>query len=56
MKIKEGDVLICKSQECTVELTVTKTCDSLACGVECEVEATCHDKAMELKKKKQQED
>jgi hypothetical protein len=51
MKVKEGDVLICKSKDCTVELKVTKACDSKSCGVECDVKATCHDKPMELKKK-----
>jgi hypothetical protein len=51
MKVKEADVLICKSDNCTVELLVTKACDSKTCGVECDVKATCHNKPMELKKK-----
>jgi len=51
LKVKEGDVLICKSKDCTVELTVTKACDSKTCGVECDIKATCHNKPMELKKK-----
>jgi hypothetical protein len=52
MKVKEGDVLICKSKDCTVELTVTKACESDRCGVECDIDAKCHSKPMELKKKK----
>jgi hypothetical protein len=51
MKVKEGDVLICKGKDCTVELTVTKACDSKTCGTECDIKATCHGKPMELKKK-----
>jgi hypothetical protein len=51
MKVKEGDVLICKSKGCTVELTVTKACDSKTCGIECDIKATCHNKPMELRKK-----
>jgi hypothetical protein len=50
MKVKEGDVLICKSKDCNVELTVTKACSSSTCGVECEVELSCHNVPMELKK------
>ena len=51
MKVKEGDVLICKSKDCAVELKVTKACDSKTCGTECDIKATCHNKPMELKKK-----
>ena len=51
MKVKKGDVLICKSDDCTVELLVTKACDSKKCGVECDVKATCHNKPMGFKKK-----
>jgi len=51
MKVKEGDILICKGKDCTVELKVTKACDSKTCGVECDIKATCHDKPMELKKR-----
>ena len=51
MKVKEGDVLVCKSKDCTVELTVTKACDSKTCRTECDVDAKCHGKPMELKKK-----
>ena len=51
MKVKEGDVLICKSKDCAVELTVTKARDNKSCGTECDIKATCHNKPMELKKK-----
>jgi hypothetical protein len=51
MKVKEGDVLICRSKDCEVELTVTKACDSAKCGVECDLEVSCHGGPMELKKK-----
>lgn len=51
MKVKEGDVLICKTNDSSVGLTVTKACDSRTCGTECDIKATCQNKAMELKKK-----
>jgi hypothetical protein len=51
MKVKEGDVLICKSKDCEAELTVTKACDSKTCGVECDLDLSCHGVPMELKKK-----
>jgi hypothetical protein len=51
MKVKEGDVLICTSKDCTVELTVTKACTSATCGVECDLDLSCHGANMELKKK-----
>jgi hypothetical protein len=51
IKVKEGDVLICRSKDRTVELTVAKAHDSKICGTECDIRATCHDKSMELKKK-----
>ena len=51
MKVKEGDVLICSSKDCTVELKVTKACDSHSCGHECDIKATCHDKPMVIRKK-----
>ena len=51
MKVTEGDVLICKSKDCSVELTVTKACDSEGCGTECDIKATCHNKPMEMKEK-----
>jgi hypothetical protein len=51
MKVKEGDVLICKSEDCVAELTVTKACDSKTCGVECDLDVSCHGKPMELKQK-----
>ena len=50
MKVKEGDVLVCKSKDCEVELTVTKACTSETCGVECDLELSCHGGSMELKK------
>ena len=51
MKVKEGDVLICTSKDCTVELKVMHACDSKVCGHGCDIKATCHDKPMEMKKK-----
>lgn len=51
MKVKEGDVLVCKESDCTVELTVTKSCDGDSCGVECDIAATCHGEPMTLKEK-----
>jgi hypothetical protein len=51
MKVREGDVLVCTSKDCTVELKVMKACHSDTCGVECDIKATCHGKPMELKKK-----
>jgi hypothetical protein len=51
MKVKEGDVLICKSKDCEAELTVTKACNSKTCGVECDVDISCHGEPMKLKKK-----
>jgi len=51
MKVKEGDVLVCKEKDCTVELTVTKACTTDTCGVECDIEATCHKEPMKLKKR-----
>ena len=49
MKAKEGDVIVCESPDCTVELTVTKSCQSNSCGTACEVTATCCDEPMKLK-------
>jgi hypothetical protein len=51
MKVKDGDVLICTSKDCTVELKVIHACTSKVCGVGCDIKATCHDKPMEIKKK-----
>jgi hypothetical protein len=51
MKVKDGDVLVCSSKDCNVELTVSKVCDSKTCGTGCDIKATCHDKPMTLKKK-----
>jgi len=51
MKVKEGDVLVCKCKDCTIELTVTKACNPDACGVECDISASCCDGAMEIKMK-----
>ena len=53
MKVREGDVLVCRTKDCTVELTVTKACNSKTCGVTCEVDATCHGEPMKLKMKKE---
>lgn len=49
IKVKEGDVLVCKGQDCNIEFTVTKACDDETCGTECELDITCHDGEMELK-------
>lgn len=49
MKVEEGDVLICSTEDCEVELTVTRACKSKTCGAACEIEATCCDEPMELK-------
>ncbi len=50
MKVKEGDVLICTSEDCTVELKVIHECTGEVCGAGCDIEATCHGKPMTLKK------
>jgi hypothetical protein len=49
MKVKEGDVLVCKCKDCDVELTVTKACKSEVCGTRCDVKAMCCDEPMKLK-------
>jgi hypothetical protein len=49
MKVHEGDVLICGTDDCKVELTVTKSCESSTCGEACDIEATCCDEPMEVK-------
>jgi hypothetical protein len=46
LKVKEGDVLVCKCKDCTIELTVTKACNPDACGVECDISASCCDGTM----------
>ena len=51
MKVKEGDILICTSKDCKVELKVVHACHSEACGIGCDIKALCHDKPMKLKKK-----
>jgi hypothetical protein len=51
MKVKEGDVLVCSSKDCNVELSVLKTCDSEKCGVECDLDMSCHGEQMQIKKK-----
>jgi len=51
MKVKEGDVLVCTCKDCTIELTVTKACNTDACGIECDISASCCDGAMEIKMK-----
>ena len=50
MKVKEGDILICNCEDCTLELTVTKACTTEKCGVECEINAECCGEPMSLKK------
>jgi hypothetical protein len=54
MKVHEGDVLVCGTDDCKVELTVTKECMSNSCGEPCEIEATCCKEPMELKESTQQ--
>ena len=49
MKVEEGDVLICSTEDCEVELTVTRACKSKSCGAACDIEASCCDEPMELK-------
>jgi len=49
MKVREGDVLVCSTEDCKVELTVTKECVSETCGESCDITATCCKKPMELK-------
>ncbi len=50
MKVKKGDKLVCSCNDCSVELTVTSTCDADKCGLECDVKAICCDKPMVVKK------
>jgi len=50
MKVKKGDVLVCSCEDCNVELTVTKACDTEKCDIKCDVNAVCCDKPMKLKK------
>ena len=54
MKVHEGDVLVCGTGDCKVELTVTKECMSKTCGEPCEIEAICCKEPMELKEHTQQ--
>jgi len=49
MKVKEGDTIVCEDRECTVELKVTKACDSNSQGKPCEINATCCDQSMKVK-------
>jgi hypothetical protein len=50
MKVNEGDVLVCGTEDCQVELTVTKACKSETCSDDCDIEATCCKEPMEVKK------
>jgi hypothetical protein len=50
MKVNEGDVLVCGTEDCQVELTVTKACKSETCSDACDIEATCCKEPMEVKK------
>jgi hypothetical protein len=52
MDVKKGDVLVCGTEDCQVELTVTKDCQAKTCGSACNIEATCCKKPMELKTSK----
>ena len=49
MRVKEGDVLVCGTPDCKVELTVTRDCQSK--DESCEIEISCCDEPMELKEK-----
>jgi hypothetical protein len=49
MEVKEGDILVCQCDDCNIELTVTKVCDTKSCGVKCELDLKCCDKPMKLK-------
>jgi hypothetical protein len=51
MKVHEGDVLICGTEDCKVELTVTKECVANSCDDACDIEATCCEEPMQLKNK-----
>ena len=52
MKVHDGDVLICGTSDCKVELTVTHSCESETCGDACDLEAICCKEPMELKSEK----
>lgn len=49
MKVKEGDVIVCSTGDCQVELTVTKGCKAKTCGAACDIEATCCNEPMKPK-------
>lgn len=49
MEVKEGDVLVCQCDDCNIELTVTKACDTKSCGVKCDIDVNCCDQPMKLK-------
>jgi hypothetical protein len=50
MKVREGDVLVCSSGDCYIELTVTRTCLKDMCGVvDCDFDLRCCGKPMKLK-------
>ena len=51
MKVKQGDLLVCTCEDCDVELSVKKACNSKSCGVECDLEVSCHGEQMRIKKK-----
>jgi len=51
MKVKQGDILVCTSKDCDVELSVKKACNSKSCGIECDLEVSCHGESMKIKKK-----
>ena len=49
MKVKEGDVFVCKCEDCDLELTVTQACTTQTCGTCSDIEVMCCDQPMVLK-------
>ncbi|MGI5817876.1 MAG: hypothetical protein ACOX9R_07230 [Armatimonadota bacterium] len=41
MEVREGDVLVCRCEDCSVELTVTKACEQGSCGDCMDIHVTC---------------
>lgn len=54
MKVHQGDKLVCGTEDCRVELTVTRECSSNSCSEACDIEATCCEAPMELKEEKKE--
>jgi hypothetical protein len=49
MRVKQGDVLVCGTEDCKVELTVSMECKSKTCDDACDINATCCKEPMKLK-------